>query len=81
MKRASFTGFAVNANYTTRHFDQTLADGQSKAGTAVFAGGGSISLGKGLKKIGGLLWGHTNAGVGHCKLHSWGFEFHGSCWP
>ena len=42
---------------------QALADGQSQAAAAVFAGSGAIGLGKGGEDAGELFRGHADAGI------------------
>ena len=48
--------FGLNLQLATHHFNQLPADSQAQTGSAMFAGGGTIGLGKLFKNAGlGLL--------------------------
>ena len=70
MKGASFAGFAVHSDLPIHHLNKSFADGQSQSRAAVFAGGGSVGLGKCLKQFGGLFCRHADAGVTYGKAQS-----------
>ncbi len=64
----ALTVFALHPDLAAHHVDQFFADGQSQPGAAVFAGGGGVGLGKGLKQFAGLFFGQPDTGVSDRKF-------------
>ncbi len=58
---------AFNTDRAAHQFRQILADGQAQAGSAILAGGGTVSLLETLKQARPLILRETDAGVLHFK--------------
>jgi hypothetical protein len=54
---------AFDADLAAHHFDDLFGDGEAEAGAAVFAGGGTVGLGKGVKEVREGGGGDTDAGI------------------
>src|ERR1700742_1364274 len=66
-KAASASRDAVDGDFATEHFGESLADAQAEAGAAEAAGGGIVSLCERLEHPAHLLAGHADAAVGHLE--------------
>src|SRR5437762_614695 len=68
MKAAAASGLALDPDASPHEADEAFGDGESKAGAAIDAGDGTVSLGERLEN--GFLFGFrdANAGVRHGEL-------------
>ncbi len=71
-KGAADAGFTLDADLALHHLHQTFANGEPQTGTAIFACGGGIGLGKGLEQACALLLGESDAGIldAETELHT-----------
>ncbi len=65
------TRFTLHLHLAAHHGHQMLTDGQAKASTTIFTGGGTIFLGKGVKQYLLLLLADTYAGVANPEFEGY----------
>src|SRR4030067_4604 len=69
LERAALAHLALDGDMTAHELGELLGNRQSKAGAAIFAGGGGVGLLERLEQTLDFRLGHAEPGGAHRKLH------------